>query len=72
MVVKTTIGQLSAFIDQEVTLLGWMYRNRPSGKVQFLMLRDGTGLCQCVIEKANVSEELFDQIKGYLRDKLDM
>ncbi len=63
MATRTTIDRLGAFVDQEVTLSGWMYRNRPSGKVQFLMLRDGTGLCQCVIEKAKVSEEVFDQIK---------
>ncbi|MHC5087249.1 MAG: asparagine--tRNA ligase [Planctomycetota bacterium] len=57
------ISGLQDFIGKEVTLSGWLYKNRPSGKVQFLMLRDGSGLCQCVIEKASLSEDLFDQIK---------
>ncbi len=57
------IDQLSSHIGQQVTLAGWLYRNRPSGKVQFLILRDGTGLCQCVIEKGEIPDELFDAIK---------
>lgn len=60
---KTAIEQLKQSIGQEVTLRGWLYNNRPSGKVQFLVLRDGTGLCQCVIEKAVIGEELFGAIK---------
>ncbi len=59
----TSIGQLTESIDKEVTLSGWLYTNRPSGKVQFLVLRDGTGLCQCIIEKDKVGESLFDKIK---------
>ncbi|MBW2472292.1 MAG: asparagine--tRNA ligase [Deltaproteobacteria bacterium] len=57
------ISQLEGYIGQAVTLQGWLYNNRPSGKVQFLMLRDGSGLCQCVIERDKLAEELFEQIK---------
>jgi asparaginyl-tRNA synthetase len=60
---KTQIAQLKDNVGQTVTLSGWLYNNRPSGKVQFLILRDGTGLCQCVLEKANTDETLFDEIK---------
>ena len=63
MQVKTSIDQLQAFIGKDVTLSGWLYNNRPSGKVQFLVLRDGTGLCQCVIEKDKIGADLFEQIK---------
>ena len=63
MQTKTSIDQLQGFIDKEVVLSGWLYKNRPSGKVQFLVLRDGTGLCQCVIEKDTIGEDLFGQIK---------
>jgi asparaginyl-tRNA synthetase len=59
---KTTIHQLSAFAGQEVTLSGWVYHSRHSGKVAFIVLRDGTGLCQCVIEKGKISDDLFDQL----------
>lgn len=59
----TKIDQLKKHDTQTVTLAGWLYRNRPSGKVQFLVLRDGTGLCQCVIEKGNIPDDLFNEIK---------
>jgi len=59
----TTIDCLSNHQDKEVTLAGWLYRGRASGKVQFLIVRDGTGLCQCVVEKGKVSDDLFEQLK---------
>jgi len=59
----TTINCLSKHDGKEVTLAGWLYNSRSSGKVQFLVLRDGTGLCQCVVEKSKVPQELFSQLK---------
>jgi asparaginyl-tRNA synthetase len=59
----TAIDCLSNHQDREVTLAGWLYRGRTSGKVQFLIIRDGTGLCQCVVEKGKVPDELFEQLK---------
>lgn len=35
---------------QEVTLRGWLYGKRTGGKIAFLLVRDGTGTCQCVVE----------------------
>ncbi|MFC1766656.1 asparagine--tRNA ligase [Planctomycetota bacterium] len=63
MQASTTIAQLKDFVGQEVTLCGWLYRGRSSGKVQFLVLRDGTGLCQCVVEKGQIPDELFAELK---------
>jgi asparaginyl-tRNA synthetase len=60
---ETTIINLKNFTDQEVTLSGWLYNSRASGKVQFLIIRDGTGLCQCIVEKGKVSDELFEQLR---------
>ncbi|GAF86081.1 unnamed protein product, partial [marine sediment metagenome] len=40
-----------------------LYKGRSSGKVQFLIIRDGTGLCQCIVEKDKVSDELFSRLK---------
>jgi len=54
------IKDLGEFVGQEVTLKGWLYNKRSSGKIKFLILRDGTGLLQCVYFKSNVSEEIFD------------
>ena len=59
------IKDLGEFVGKEATLKGWLYNKRSSGKIRFLILRDGTGLLQCVYFKGNVSEEIFD-----LADKL--
>jgi asparaginyl-tRNA synthetase len=47
-----TIAELKNHVDGEVTLRGWLYSRRSSGKVAFLVVRDGTGMCQCVVEAA--------------------
>jgi asparaginyl-tRNA synthetase len=54
------IKDLAQYVGREVTLKGWLYNKRSSGKVKFLILRDGTGLLQCVYFKGNVSEEIFE------------
>src|SRR5213082_2325228 len=46
---------------QEVTIKGWFHNRRSSGKIHFLIVRDGTGFIQGVMSKAAVGEELFKQ-----------
>lgn len=58
---KIFIKDLSQYVGQEITLQGWLYNKRSSGKIKFLILRDGTGYLQCVYFKGNVSEEIFDK-----------
>ena len=60
---KAYISELKNNVGQEVTLSGWLYRSRSSGKIQFLIIRDGTGLCQCIVEKGRVPDELFSELK---------
>ena len=55
----TTIRHLGEHVGRTVTLQGWVYTSRSSGKIGFLMVRDGTGIVQGVIAKAEVSAELF-------------
>ncbi len=57
------ISELADFDAKNVELAGWLYNSRSSGKVLFLVLRDGTGLCQCIVEKGKLSDELFEQLK---------
>lgn len=57
---QITISELKNFVGQEVTLYGWLYHKRSSGKIKFLVLRDGTGYVQCVYFKGNVSDNIFD------------
>ena len=59
MITATTIGALSQHVGQTVRLSGWLYNTRSSGKIAFLLLRDGTGLCQCVIEKTDQNATVF-------------
>jgi len=44
---------------EEVTIKGWLHNRRSSGKIHFLILRDGTGFIQGVMSKAAVGDELF-------------
>lgn len=58
---KLNISDLNQFVEQEVTIAGWLYHKRSSGKIKFLVVRDGTGYAQCVYFKGNVSDEIFDK-----------
>src|SRR5215472_1978607 len=58
---ETTIAvsDLARHVGETVTLCGWLYNKRSSGKLHFLELRDGSGIVQCVVFKGDVSPELF-------------
>ncbi|HEY0003567.1 MAG TPA: asparagine--tRNA ligase [Pyrinomonadaceae bacterium] len=58
------INELSEHVGEEVTLKGWLYNLRSSGKLLFPQLRDGTGLVQCVVFKKSVAPEVWDALKG--------
>ena len=53
------VGDIASYEGQEVTLKGWLYNKRSSGKLHFFQLRDGTGTIQCVVFKGDVSPETF-------------
>ncbi|MCK4236288.1 MAG: asparagine--tRNA ligase [Candidatus Krumholzibacteria bacterium] len=54
------ISGIGEFVGKEVLLKGWVYNIRSSGKILFLLLRDGTGIIQCIVEKSSVGDELFE------------
>jgi asparaginyl-tRNA synthetase len=54
------IENIGAHAGETVTLQGWLYNKRSSGKLHFLQLRDGTGIIQCVVFKGDVSPEIFE------------
>jgi asparaginyl-tRNA synthetase len=56
---RVYIEDLGKHVGEEVQLRGWLYHKRSSGKVRFLLLRDGTGILQGVMVKGGVSEEVF-------------
>jgi len=54
------IEKISDFVDKEVTIKGWLYNIRSSGKLMFPEFRDGTGLVQGVVAKNSVSEKIWE------------
>jgi asparaginyl-tRNA synthetase len=60
MTVQTTVGELGKYVEQDVELRGWVYNTRSSGKIGFIMVRDGTGTVQGVIVQGEVSQEVFE------------
>jgi len=56
---RICIEDLSGHAGETVTIRGWLYHKRSSGKIRFLVVRDGTGILQCVMAKGAVSDDLF-------------
>ncbi|TCL33991.1 asparaginyl-tRNA synthetase [Anaerospora hongkongensis] len=54
------IKNLGDHVGQQVTIQGWLYNRRSSGKIQFLIVRDGSGLVQGVMVKKEVAPELYE------------
>src|SRR5712692_8634432 len=63
-----TIDKASAFDGQVVTLRGWLYNLRKSGKILFPIFRDGTGLMQGVVVKSTVPEDVFECVKDLTQE----
>lgn len=60
---QTSIINLSHKKDQRVLLKGWVYNLRSSGKTGFLLLRDGSDICQCVLNTTFSSPQSFEVFK---------
>ncbi|EHM09333.1 asparaginyl-tRNA synthetase [Thermanaerovibrio velox DSM 12556] len=58
------ICDLAPYEGKTVTIKGWVYNKRSSGKIHFLQVRDGSGFIQAVMERSSVSEDLFSAAKG--------
>ena len=54
--------KIADYIDQEVTLQGWVYNRTDKGKLVFLLVRDGYGFAQCVAFKGDLDPDLFDRL----------
>ena len=55
------IEDIARHVGQQVTVRGWLRHRRSSGKIQFLVIRDGTGELQAIVSKGTVGEEQFAQ-----------
>src|SRR5580704_1630694 len=63
-----TIAALPSHIGETITLRGWLYNIRSSGKLLFPTFRDGTGTIQGIVPKAAVPEEVFDRVKSLTQE----
>src|SRR5947208_16693037 len=60
----TTISEIGRHEGQSVTIRGWLYNLRESGKLLFPIFRDGSGTIQGVVPKHAVTPEVFEAVKG--------
>ncbi|MBI3578995.1 MAG: asparagine--tRNA ligase, partial [Ignavibacteriales bacterium] len=56
---RVYIDELNKHAGEEVQLRGWLYHKRSSGKIRFLLLRDGTGVVQGVMMKGGIADDVF-------------
>ena len=55
-----SIQDIADHVGEEVAIQGWLYAKTGKGKLQFLQIRDGTGIIQVVMFKPNLSPEIFE------------
>ncbi len=59
----TYVKDLKNHIGKSVSLRGWVYNKRSSGKIKFLVFRDGSGTVQAILAKGQVSDEIFESFE---------
>ena len=57
------IKDIAKYKDQEITLKGWVFNFRSSGKIAFLQIRDGSGFVQAIVSPNDVSEEIWENVQ---------
>src|SRR5512141_3413792 len=55
------IAELSTYAGQQVRVRGWVTHLRSSGKVAFIVMRDGSGSLQCVLVKVSLTPEVWER-----------
>ena len=65
---RITIEAASRHEGEAVELAGWLYNLRRSGKIIFPLVRDGTGIMQCVAVKNNISEKCFNDLRDLTQE----
>jgi asparaginyl-tRNA synthetase len=57
------IDRAADYVGQIQTINGWVYNSRSSGKVAFVLVRDGSGIMQCVVAKSDIDESTFEAVR---------
>ncbi len=62
------VSELKDHVGRTVTVRGWVSATRSSGKIAFLVLRDGTGLVQCVLSKKDLSDDVWQRFQALTQE----
>jgi len=62
------VEEIAKYEGQEVTLKGWLYHKTDKGRLQFLQVRDGTGVIQCVVLEKVVPSQVFEAAKSLTQE----
>jgi asparaginyl-tRNA synthetase len=65
---RIRIQDAGRHVGEPVEIAGWLYNLRKSGKIAFPLVRDGSGIMQCVAVKANLDEALFEELKNLTQE----
>lgn len=57
------VSNIAKYMGKEVTVRGWVYNMRSSGKIAFLQIRDGTGFVQAIVSQPDVPEKIWEDTK---------
>ena len=62
------LNRIGEHVGEEVEIKGWLYNKRSSGKIQFLIIRDGTDMIQGVVVKSEVDSEIFEAARSLTQE----
>lgn len=62
------IKDIAKHVDKEVTIKGWLYNSRSSGRITFLELRDGSGFVQAIASSADLGDDMFAQVQSLTQE----
>lgn len=65
---RITIAEAGKHTGQTVEIAGWLYNLRKSGKIVFPLVRDGSGIMQCVAVKSALPEQTFEELKNLTQE----
>jgi len=66
------VSEMGAHVGEQVTIRGWVANRRSSGKISFLIIRDGSGFCQAVVEREALGEDYEEVRKLPLESSVEL
>lgn len=60
---KVFIKNIASYKNKKITLKGWVFNLRSSGKIVFLQIRDGSGFIQAIVDEGVVAKSVWEKLK---------